>query len=210
VKVLFMPALRIFTALTMAWATVALAAQVVLARGGGRQDFSRRAGHPGLGVLYNFTTAMLPSHKETARLHPAEFVAGMVLHLGILASLAEVLALLVMGAAAPWFIVPRLFAAGGAITSLGLFVRRVRSPLLRKLSTPDDYLAVLATTGLLAIAAFPFPVFASGAPLLGYAALIFLYTPLGKLRHAVFFFVARGEYGWRLGHRGIYPPGGSE
>ena len=59
-------------------------------------------------------------------------------------------------------------------------------------------------------ATLPFPGPASGALLLGYAALIFLYLPLGKLRHAVFFFVARGDYGWRLGHRGVYPPAGGE
>ena len=99
-----------------------------------------------------------------------------------------------------------LFAALGAVAGLGLLLRRAGSPLLRKLSTPDDYLSVMATCGLLGLAAFPFPGLTSGAMLLGYAALVFLYLPLGKLRHAVFFFVARGDYGWRLGHRGVYPP----
>ena len=205
-----MTALRVLAGLTLAWAAVALAAQVVIARGGGRRDFSRRAGRPGWGVLYNFTIAMLAGHKETARLHPVEFAAGILFHLGVFAALAEVTVLLVTGVAPPWFIVPRLLAASGAIAGLGLFVRRVRSPLLRKLSTPDDYLAVLATCGLLGLATFLFPGPASGAPLLGYAALIFLYIPLGKLRHAVFFFAARGDYGRRLGHRGVYPPAGAE
>jgi len=205
-----MAALRVLVALTMAWAVVALAVQVVLARGGGRRDFSRRAGHPGAAVLYNFTIAMLPGHKETARLHPAEFAAGLVLHIGVFASLAEVLVLLVTGMTPGWFLVPRLFAALGAIAGLGLFVRRVRSPLLRKLSTPDDHLAVLATCCLTGLATLPFPDPASGALLLAFAALIFLYMPLGKLRHAVFFFVARSDYGWRLGHRGVYPPVGGE
>lgn len=203
-----MTTLRVLAGLTLAWAAVALAVQVVIARGGGRRDFSRRAGRPGSGVLYNFTIAMLPGHKETAKLHPAEFAAGLVLHIGVFAALAEVLALLVTGVAPAWFLVPRLLAALGAAAGLGLFVRRVRSPLLRKLSTPDDYLAVLATCGLAMLATLPFPGPASGALLLGYAALIFLYLPLGKLRHAVFFFVARGDYGWRLGHRGVYPPAG--
>ena len=76
-------------------------------------------------MLYNFTIAMLPGHKETARLHPAEFAAGIVLHLGVFAALAEVLALLVTGVAPAWFLVPRLFAALGAAAGLGLFVRRL-------------------------------------------------------------------------------------
>ena len=39
-----------------------------------------------------------------------------------------------------------------------------------------------------------------------YTGLLLVYLPLGKLRHAVFFFVARGDYGRRLGFRGVYPP----
>ena len=199
-----LPALRILVAITMLWAAAALTAQVILARGGGRREYSRRAARPASGILYNFTVAMLPSHKESAKLHPAEFAAGIVLHLGVLAALAEVLTLLCTGAAAPWFVFTRLLAALGAIAGLGLLVRRIRSPMLRKLSTPDDYIAVLATTILSGVAALP--AVASGAALLSCAALVFLYMPLGKLRHAVFFFVARGDYGWRLGYRGIYPP----
>jgi hypothetical protein len=44
------------------------------------------------------------------------------------------------------------------------------------------------------------------AAFLIYAGVLFLYFPLGKLRHAVFFFVARADYGRRLGYRGVYPP----
>jgi hypothetical protein len=160
------------------WAAAALTAQVVRARGGGRRDFSRRAGRPALGVLYNFTIAMLPGHKESARLHPAEFGAGIVLHVGLFAALVEVLVLVITGNAPEWFIIPRLLAVLGAVAGLGLFVRRARSPLLRKLSTPDDYLAVLATCGLLILATLPFPGPASPALLLGWAALVFLYLPL--------------------------------
>lgn len=199
-----MGALRLLVALTMVWAVAALATQVVIARGGGRRDYSRRAARPWWGVLHNFTIAMLPGHKESARFHPREFAAGIVLHIGVFAALAEVLVLLCTGTAGPWFVVLRLLAASGAIAGLGLFIRRARSPLLRKLSTPDDYVAVLATAGLLGLAAFP--AFASGSLLLADAALVFLYLPLGKLRHAAFFFVARGNYGWRLGYRGVYPP----
>jgi hypothetical protein len=43
-------------------------------------------------------------------------------------------------------------------------------------------------------------------PLLGFGALLFLYIPFGKLRHMVYFFVVRADYGFRLGYRGVYPP----
>ncbi len=200
-----MGAARIFLVLTLAWAVLALAAQVLLARGGGRREFSRRAGRPGAGLFYNFTVALLPGHKESARLHPAEFVAGVMLHLGVFAALGEVLMLLT-AAKIGWagLIGLRGLAGIGGVAAIILFARRVGSPLLRALSTPDDYVAVLATGGLLALGVFP--ALASGAVLLGYAGLLLLYLPLGKLRHAVFFFVARADYGWRLGYRAVYPP----
>lgn len=189
----------------MAWAAAALAIQVLMHRGAGRREFSRPAGRPLAGLLYNFTVAMLPGHKETARLHPAEFGAGVVLHLGVFAALAEVLLLLAAAEPAPAVqLVLRSLAGLGALAALLLVVRRALLPVLRALSTPDDYVAVLATCGWLVLAAFP--ALGSGAALPAYTALLLGYLPLGKLRHAVFFFVARADYGWRLGHRGVYPP----
>ena len=197
-----MGVLQICLIVAVAWAALALTAQVLLARGGGRREFTWAAGRPLRGVLYNFTVALLPSHKESARLHPAEFIAGVLLHVGVLAALAEILVLPVSADFA--LIGLRVLAGLGAVAALVLLVRRVRSPLLRALSSPDDYVAVLATGGLLVLAAFP--ALASGALLRAYATLLFVYLPLGKLRHAVFFFVARADYGWRLGYRGVYPP----
>ncbi len=200
-----MGVLRILLLLTMVWAALALAAQVVIARGGGRRDFSRPAARPIAGLFYNFTTAMLPGHKETAHLHPAEFAAGVVLHVGIFAALFEILSFLIpVNVGVVLFAGLRVLAGLGALTAMILIVRRVRSPLMCALSTPDDYLAALVTCGLLVLAAFPG--LGSGAVLPGYAVLLFAYLPLGKLRHAVFFFVARADYGWRLGYRGVYPP----
>ena len=200
-----MVVLRTFLLLAIGWAALALAVKVLIARGGGRRDFSRRAGRPIVGLFYNFTVAISPGHKESARLHPAEFVAGVVLHAGVFAALAEVLALLAgANVMVSWNAPLRVLAGVGAATAIVLLVRRLQSPVLRALSTPDDYLAGLATCGLLVLAVFP--ALGSGAALMTYAAFLFLYLPLGKLRHAVFFFVARADYGWRLGHRGVYPP----
>lgn len=200
-----MAVLRIPVVLAFVWAAVALTAQVLIARGGGRREFSRRAGRPLAGLLHNFTVAMLPGHKETARLHPGEFVVGVVLHLGVFATLAEVLVLLLAtNVTGPWLIWLRWVSGSGAAAAVVLAGRRLRSPAMRALSTPDDYVAIVATCGLLVLGVFP--ALAGGAVLLGYTTVLLLYLPLGKLRHAVFFFVARADYGWRLGYRGVYPP----
>ena len=196
---------RIFVGLCLAWAAVALAAQVRRARRGRRADLSRPAGSPARGLLYSFTGAMSPRHKETVSRHPVAFGVGLLFHAGTLLGLLTVL-LSVVGPTlgSLWLRSLRLLFALSLLAGLVLLVRRLVSVNLRKISVPDDYLAILATCGLLAFAGR-----APGGHLLAlwvYAGALLLYLPLGKLRHIVFFFVARGDLGRRLGWRGVYPP----
>jgi hypothetical protein len=92
------------------------------------------------------------------------------------------------------------------LAGLYLLLRRTTSPTLRAMNTPDDYIATLASCGLLALAILDSVSAHGHVVLLVYSALLLIYLPLGKLRHAVFFFIARGDYGRRLGYRGVYPP----
>ena len=196
--------LRMAVLVALVWAVAALTVQIWRARGRGRVDLSRPAGSPLLGLVYNFTFAMLPAHKEIARLHPAESLTGIALHLGIAAALARVLLLL---PETPPFESPswlNVTAAIGALAATALLIRRMGSTLMRTISVPDDYLAAGATLGLLVLASMPAAW--TGPILLGYTALFLAYLPLGKLRHAAFFFAARAEFGWRLGRRGAFPP----
>jgi hypothetical protein len=194
-------AARIFCALAALASIAALAWQLRAARGGGRVDRSVAAGDPARGVRYAFTVAMLPRHKETVRLHPLEFTLGLLLHAGALpALLGAALAAAAPGAGLAVLAALRPLFALALVSGLALLARRVFSTRLRALSIPDDYLAIAATCGLLACA------WRGSAPLrLAYAGALFLYLPLGKLRHAVFFFAARGDLGRRLGRRGVYP-----
>jgi len=198
---------RILVGASLVWAVAALTVQVVLARGSGRRDFSRRAGSPLRGLLYSFTGAMLPWHKETIRGHPMQFAAGLLMHAGVILCLLSAVLL----AASPelgqrvWSEL-RLPLLLPLVASVYLLARRVWSPTLRTLSVPDDYLAVLVTTGLLTLGAVGSAFAAGQTVFLIYCSLLLVYLPLGKLRHAVFFFIARGDLGRRLGYRGVYPP----
>ena len=189
------------------WAVAALVVQVASAWGGGRKDYSRRSGSPGRGLLYSFTAAMTPAHKETIRLHPVKFGIGLMMHVGVvLVLIASVVAML--GPEGGWVLLRwlRPVSAIALLAGLYLLVRRARSPVLRAISVPDDYLAVAASCGLLAAACLPLGTDGYQAVFLAYVGLLLGYLPLGKLRHAVFFFIARGDYGRRLGYRGVYPP----
>lgn len=197
---------RITAAAGMVWAAALLVAQLLLAWGGGRREYSARAGSPFRGVWYNFGAAMTPAHKEAIRNHPFKFAVGLVMHVGVGISILEVLFLLVKPAAAPWAPVPvGGFLALAAAAALYLFVRRFFSPNLRAMSAFDDYFASFVTLALLAVAAgYEFGLVSGGAFLLGAAAAAF-YVPLGKLRHVLLCPVSRLNLGWRLGYRGTYP-----
>lgn len=192
--------------LALAWAVIALGVQLARAWGGGRRQHSRAAGSPWQGLVYNFTAAMSPGHKETAYRHVGEFALGIALHLGVIAvGLVTLLWLVWSRAGEAAFVVARPLAGLGLLSGLVLLTRRAMSPMLRAISTPDDFVAIVATCLFLA-AAVLFAGTNGHALFVICATLLLLYLPLGKLRHAVFFWAARADLGLRMGHRGVYPP----
>jgi nitrate reductase gamma subunit len=77
---------------------------------------------------------------------------------------------------------------------------------LRSLSSPDDYISNILVTlfqllsGLVLLVPEAIP---------GYfimASLLLLYFPIGKLKHAIYFFAARYQLGLFYGWRGVWPP----
>ncbi len=198
-----------------AWAVVVLVGQVLLARGR-RVDLSERAGSPLRGVLYNFTAGMLPWRKEAASRHPVKFVIGVTMHIGVFAAAAALVLSFGSVAAAAARVLPfdigglryvlLALVAVGFVAGLYLCIRRASSRNLRVMSSADDFIAILATCGFLGVTA----AYLLCGPVLTaarlFAAVLFVYTPFGKLRHIVFFFAARANYGAKLGARGVYPP----
>jgi nitrate reductase gamma subunit len=197
---------RIIVASSVVWAAALLLWRLAAAWGGGRKDYSARAGSPARGVLYNFTTAMAPAHKETARLHPFKFTVGMVMHAGVALAAVKALVIFVKPETPPLAPVPLGgFLGLAAAAALFLFVRRFFSPNLRRISVFDDYFAAFATAVFLGAASLhEFRVVSAGAFLLIGAGATF-YIPLGKLRHVLFCPVARFDLGRRLGYRGTFP-----
>jgi hypothetical protein len=188
------------------WAVLVLTVQLLLAWGGGRADHSVPTGRRGRGILYNFTTAMLPSHKESARRHPAEFFTGALLHGGVFLGILGFGITLASPERSP--ILPLVVGPIYGISLLAglvLLVRRIVSRNLRAMSSPDDFLAIVMTGGFLVVSIL----FGFGqvtvSTYFACSAALFIYLPIGKLRHCVFFFAARLDFGGRLGYRGVYP-----
>jgi len=177
-----------------------------LVRAGRSKDFATPAGSIPEGIRYAFTTAMKPGHKESAFMHLPTYFSGLVFHLGAFAATA----LFVVW---PFYdfttltgvpLVAAVLPVAGSAAGFGLLVKRMISPMLRSLSTPDDYLSNFLVTlfqGCAALALF-IPAVTPTFYIAG--ALLWLYFPAGKLKHAVYFFAARYHLGVLFGSRGVW------
>jgi hypothetical protein len=159
------------------------------------------------GVAYALGAGLSPLAKESARRHLWVFGVGVTFHAGVFAAGAWLVATLwARGAPTAWPVAWTLPLVAGATAGCTLLVRRLQSPLLRSISVPDDVVSnVLSTLFIVAALVTVWaPSLIAGFHLAAIGLL--LYAPVGKIRHCVFFFVARARFGALFGHRGSLPP----
>lgn len=198
--------IRIIAMASIAWTAIALLVQWVQSKGYRRKDYSAKAGNPIKGIIYNFTYAMTPSHKESIKLHPLEFTVGVIMHIGIFVSIAKaVIALINPQLATHSHLILAVILAAAIICALIQLFRRILSKELRSISTFDDYLAIVIVSDFLISAFLQEKGVISLTAFLIHATIVFIYMPIGKLRHVLFFFAVRTDFGARLGYRGTYP-----
>jgi len=159
------------------------------------------------GIVYAFGKGMMPWEKESAVKHLPSYIGGILYHLGIFGGLFYLLVTLVsIDLPAPVLLFMRIVLAAGVISGAALLLKRIFSTRMRVLSCPDDFaaniivnifvLAALLHTFYPGITPFFFPV----------AIIMFLYMPVGKIRHCFFFFYIRILFGMFYGRRDIFPP----
>lgn len=184
-----------------------------LIRLGMPKDKARLQGNKAAGIRYAFIGSMLPQHKESAYLHLPTYTAGVLYHLGTFLSLL----LFVYSFINIWtrWIMPELLGwiLGGCLListlcGLGVLIKRFVSQELRFFSNPDDYVSNVTTTlfqGITAIfVAFPHLPSIDVVYFI-IVALFLVWLPLGKTRHALYFFFARLHLGHFYGRCGTWP-----
>ncbi|HLC34535.1 MAG TPA: hypothetical protein VJJ70_06000 [Anaerolineales bacterium] len=172
------------------------------------RDLAPARGSGMAGVAYAFTAGMMPWAKESTRLHWAAYIRGIGFHVGIFAGLPLL-------AASPWWgLLPHVGRLGlGTMLGLGAvlgavgIVMRLREPILRALSTADDYAAIVLVSLFLALEAAALASAAWMPAMYLGAGILLAYIPLGKIRHCLYFFFARAFFGQFVGRRAvIHPP----
>ena len=187
---------------------------VRIVRLGAPKDKSEPSGSVKEGVIYANTRAMMPDQKESAYLHLPSYATGMLFHIGVFTCLL----IFVLSffpffnrwiSACNWHLLLAIPAALGTVCGVVLFIRRVVSKDLKVLSMPDDFISTCLVTffQLMTTLYLCFPTCCGATTILYYISciLLFLYMPLGKLRHAVYYFAARYHLGFFYGWRNVWP-----
>ncbi|MEW6071574.1 MAG: hypothetical protein AB1726_03130 [Planctomycetota bacterium] len=173
---------------------------------------------PRKGWLYSLAVIAMPWAMESSRRKPMLYAQFVIFHLGVAAAIT-------MSFLIPY--APRSLAAPGTVLFLQIFigaafavgclriVRRVRSPVMRRLSSPDDYFSLVLLTVWFASAVLAVPYGATPlaelsvpGPRLAFFLLtgfFLLYVPFSKISHYLYYPFTRYYLGRTLGHRGVYP-----
>lgn len=176
-------------------------------RAGKPQDWSQRVGNLQASVVYSFTGAMSPAKKESAYLHLPTYTAGMIFHLGTFLAIALFFIFILKFAKIN--IVYIILASVLAISTLcgvAILIKRMVKPSLRSLSSPDDYISNALVTLFQASTVMMLLIPETETVYFVITALLLFYIPVGKLRHAIYFFAARYHLGVFFGHRNVWPP----
>jgi hypothetical protein len=159
------------------------------------------------GIIYAFGKGMMPWEKESAGKHLPSYLGGILYHLGVFGALFYLLVVLVsidIPSLLLFFI--RLVFVMGFISGVLLLLKRIFSPQMRVLSCPDDFAANIIVN-IFVLAALLHMYYPGITHLFFLAAIImFLYMPVGKIRHCFFFFYSRILFGIFYGRRDILPP----
>jgi hypothetical protein len=189
------------------WAT-GIIGVIVLVAGMQRRPYNSEKApvksSPGRGVLWSFTLGMAPWKKESATGHIVEYIRGVLFHLCIFLGAALLIASPWLTMMPQWllFTVAVIMAIGAVLGLAGFLIRR-HDPILRSLSTPDDYFALALVTLFLAAASSAALLTALVPVLWLVSGITIAYIPFGKLKHFIYFVYSRVFLGLVFGRRGV-------
>lgn len=169
-------------------------------------DRSPEKGDPDRGVAYALTRGMLPWAKESTRLHAVAYLRGVGFHIGIFATLAVLFLSPFRNLLPPLVRTILIWGLGfGALLGATGGVMRIVEVNLRRLSTPDDHFSVWVVTVFMASVALAMWREIFTIPMYIISAVMFVYIPIGKIRHCIYFFFSRSFFGRFVGRRGVLP-----
>ena len=200
--------LKMGVILSFVFAVLSLSILVLKTFSFGKRTFHAESRSKGKkGIVYAFGRGMLPWEKESAAEHLPTYFAGILYHTGIFAALIYLFwQVFSLNLPAPLVPIFRIVFAAGFLSGMALLLKRIALPVMRKISCPDDYAANVLVNLFLGFALAQTFSERFAHPFYFVAILMFLYVPVGKIRHCFFFFYTRILFGYFYGRRGVVPP----
>lgn len=168
---------------------------------------------PAKGVLYSWGTIAMPWAMESTRRHVFLYAQFVVCHLGVTAAIALSFIIpygpgLLDNAAV--VLVLQVVIGAALVVGLMRLVRRIGSPYMRAISSPDDYfsLGLLTIWFFFAVLAVPNQTSGGEWHLLAFftlTAFFLVYVPFSKISHYLYYPFTRYYFGKTMGYRGVYP-----
>ena len=200
--------LKISVTASLLLAVVILTIQIIKTFSFGKRSFyASPRGNSTKGIIYAFGQGMTPWEKESAGKHLSTYLAGVLYHLGVFSSLLYLFLLIIAYTLPPIIInILRLLLFIGFLCGFALLVKRLSSSKMRAISCPDDYASNIIVNLFLALTLVH--TYTSSITSYYYitAIVLFLYVPVGKIRHCFFFFYVRILFGIFYGRRNVLPP----
>ena len=170
---------------------------------GRRRIYAAKAGEARRGVAYALGQGMMPWEKESAQKHLPTYIAGVFYHAGVFSGLLYLLSLVIPLELSAFLLqVLRTLMAVGILCGVGLLIKRLTLGYMRAISCLDDYVSN-ALVNLFLVLVLLESFLPNFRPILFLITiLLFLYIPVGKIRHCFFFFYSRILFGQFYGRRG--------
>jgi len=177
------------------------------------KEITYGVGNPKVGIAYSMMNVAMPWAMESVKRNWSFYAQFVIFHIGVAAAISATFII-------PYW--PELFAiefvvrifqlALGAAFAVGIirFIRRITHPVMRLISTPDDYFSLVLLTAFFASGIFAIPneYEVSEEPLIIFfimTTLFLVYVPFSKISHYLYYPFTRYFLGKTMGHRGVFP-----
>jgi nitrate reductase gamma subunit len=165
------------------------------------------------GILYSWAAIAMPWGMESMRTKFFLYIQFVVFHIGVAVAIA--LSFVIpygpgLLENAPVVYAVQVITGAACLVGVMRFIRRVGSPYMRAISSPDDYFSLILLTVWLftAVLAAPNSIANGEGPLLAFfvlTAFFLIYVPFSKISHYLYYPFTRYYIGKSLGYRGVYP-----
>jgi nitrate reductase gamma subunit len=177
------------------------------------KEITHSVGSPRVGAAYSMMNVAMPWAMESARKNLNFYAQFVIFHIGIALAIAATFIIPYWPELLEINSIVRIFQlAVGAAFAVGVIrlIRRITSPTMRIISTPDDYFSVALLTAWFASGVFAMPneYEVNELPLILFFAMttfFLVYVPFSKMSHYIYYPFTRYMLGRTMGHRGVFP-----